>query len=597
MIPVSGSRTKPDLVSSRQAMLKYLRISNFALIDRLELDFAPGFNLITGETGSGKSILVDSVSLLAGERASQEMIREGFDKARVEGLFSPAPGHPAWSFLEETGLEAEDGEILIRREISRTGANRIFINGNLSTLGVLVRLGGLMADIHGQHDQQSLLRPRTHLRHLDGFGENGEVVDRVRQAYVDLEAVRRRLERLREGASRRLERTETLRFQRSELQQLSLEPGLDRKLERERDLLATAENRHQAAYESYRLLYDQESSVLTLMDQAHRRLDDLSRLDPDMESVAGRCLDLRYQVEEVGLELRDYAASIQWDAARLDEVGERLSALEGIKRKYGPSLEEVLEHQEKIEEELASVDLSRMREEELSREERDLESRYLSLSRRLSRKRRTDAREFCRRVEDELSQLAMGGCVFRVRIETDESVQTGQGTDAAEFLISPNPGESPRPLGRTASGGELSRITLALKSVVAFAPYPKTLVFDEVDAGIGGRVASTVGLKLARLARRDQVFCVSHWPQLACHATRHLHVDKGVREGRTVIRVQALEGDERVRELARMTAGDSLTETTLRQARELLRRATAGAGAGSRDDPQVPVSQPHLIRF
>ncbi len=573
-------------------MLKYLRISNFALIDRLDLDFAPGFNLITGETGSGKSILVDSVSLLAGERASQEMIREGFDKARVEGLFSPAPGHPAWSFLEETGLEAEGGEILVRREISRTGANRIFINGNLSTLGVLARLGSLMADIHGQHDQQSLLRPRTHLRHLDGFGENGELVDRVRQVHVDLEAVRRRLERLREGANRRLERTETLRFQRSELQQLSLEPGLDRKLERERDLLATAESRHQAAYESYRLLYDQESSVLTLMDQAHRRLDDLSRLDPDMESVAGRSLDLRYQVEEVGLELRDYAASIQWDAGRLDEVGEKLSALEGIKRKYGPSLEEVLEHQARIEEELASADLSGIREEQLSREEGDLESRYLSLSRKLSRKRRTDAREFCRRVEDELSQLAMGGCVFRVRIETDESVQTGQGTDAAEFLISPNPGESPRPLGRTASGGELSRITLALKSVVAFAPYPKTLVFDEVDAGIGGRVAATVGLKLARLARRDQVFCVSHWPQLACHATRHLHVDKEVSEGRTVIRVQALEGDERVRELARMTAGDSLTETALRQARELLRRATAGAGPASRDDAQVPVSQP-----
>ena len=586
------ARTKPDLASPRHVMLKYLRISNFALIDRLELEFAPGFNLITGETGSGKSILVDSVSLLAGERASQEMIREGFDKARVEGLFSPAPGHPAWSFLEETGLEAEDGEILIRREISRTGANRIFINGNLSTLGVLVRLGSLMADIHGQHDQQSLVRPRTHIRHLDGFGENGELVDRVRQVHADLEAVRRRLERLREDASRRLERTETLRFQRSELQQLSLEPGLDRKLERERDLLATAESRHQAAYESYRLLYDQESSVLTLMDQAHRWLDDLSRLDPDMESVAGRSLDLRYQVEEVGLELRDYTASIQWDAARLDEVGARLSALEGIKRKYGPSLEEVLEHQEKIEEELASADLSRMREEELSREEKDLESRYLSLSRKLSRKRRTDAREFCRRVEDELSQLAMGGCVFRVRIETDESVQTGLGTDAAEFLISPNPGESPRPLGRTASGGELSRITLALKSVVAFAPYPKTLVFDEVDAGIGGRVASTVGMKLALLARRDQVFCVSHWPQLACHATRHLHVDKGVREGRTVIRVRALEGDERVRELARMTAGDSLTDTTLRQARELLRRATSGAGTGPRDDPQVPVSQP-----
>lgn len=573
-------------------MLKYLRISNFALIDRLELEFAPGFNLITGETGSGKSILVDSVSLLAGERASQEMIREGFKKARVEGVFSLDSGHPAWSFLEAAGLESEGGEILIRREISRTGANRIFINGNLSTLGVLARLGTLMADIHGQHDQQSLLRPRTHLQHLDGFGGNAELGNGVRQVYADLTAVRRRLEQLREGASRRLERMDTLRYRLSELEQLALEPGMDRKLERERDLLATAESRHQAAYESFQLLYDQEGSVLSLLDQAQKRLHDLSRLDPEMEAVAERSLELRYQVEEVGVELRDYAASIQWNAARLDEIGERLSALEGVKRKYGPSLEEVLDYQARIQEELASVDLSRRQEEEWSREEQDLESRYLTRSRKLSRKRRADAKEFCRRVEGELSQLAMGSCVFRVRIETDESVQTGQGTDTAEFLISPNPGESPRPLGRTASGGELSRITLALKSVVALAPYSKTLVFDEVDAGIGGRVASTVGLKLARLAHRDQVFCVSHWPQLACHASRHLHVDKGIHEGRTVIQVQVLEGDDRVRELARMTAGDSVTATTLRQARELLRRAAAGSGPESQAQTQLPVSQP-----
>ena len=561
-------------------MLKYLRISNFALIDRLELEFTPGFNLITGETGSGKSILVDSVALLAGERASQEMIREGFRKARIEGVFSLESGHPAWSFLEDAGLETEGGEILIRREISRIGANRIFINGNLSTLGVLVRLGNLMADIHGQHDQQSLLQPRTHLRHLDGFGENAELVERVRQAYDDLTAVRRRLEGLREGMSRRLARMDTLRYQSAELEQLGLEQGMDRKLEREQDLLTTAENRRRAAYESFRLLYDRDGSVLSLMDQAQQRLQELGRLDPEMGTVAERVLDLRYQVEEAGLELRDYAASIHWDAARLDEVGERLSALEDAKRKYGPSLEEVLAYQAEIRDELESADLSRRQEEEWSRREQELESRYLRLSRRLSQKRRADARDFCRRVEEELSQLAMGSCVFRVRMETDESVQTGQGTDTAEFLISPNPGESPRSLGRTASGGELSRITLALKSAAAFTSYAKTLVFDEVDAGIGGRVAATVGLKLARLAHRDQVFCVSHWPQLACHATRHLHVDKGIREGRTVVRVRVLEGDERVGELARMTAGDSLTETTLRQARELLRRAGSGSRAG-----------------
>ena len=353
-------------------MLKYLRITNFALIEHLELEFAPGFNLITGETGSGKSILVDSIALLVGERASQEMIRDGFNKAQIEGVFVLSIQHPAWSFLKEYGLETEENDLLIRREISRTGSNRIFINDNLSTLAVLVRLGALLADIHGQHDQQSLLQPRTHIQYLDAFGENGALLARVSGLFKDLVTLRQTRSDNRENKKQRLEKMETLRFQMNEIEQLNLKPGIDKQLEREQALLETAESRHQAALHGFQLLYDEDPSAISLMDQAHKNLKDLVSVDPNMEDVSENLLDLRYQTEEIGLQLRNYATSVQWDPNRLEEINERLSELDRAKRKYGLDLENILALLENISLELDDLESSERQDKKSSHLEENL---------------------------------------------------------------------------------------------------------------------------------------------------------------------------------------------------------------------------------
>ena len=569
-------------------MLRVLSIDSFALINHLEVEFEDGLNLITGETGSGKSILVDSVALLVGERASQEMVREGFDRASVEGVFSLQRENPAWDRLLEAGIEVSDGEVVIRREITRSGSNKVYINGHLSTLGFLSEIGRLVADIHGQHDQQSLLNPTTHLRYLDAFGQNSKLCQQVGQAFRELQSVKQLLGGLHQSESERLQKLDTLQFQIAEIEGLQLSPGIQQQLEQERDLLASAEKRQQLAAIGYQLLYENESSGLSLVDQTQKSLQELATLDPDFQSKASKLLDLRYQLEEIAYAMRDYADGVQWDPARLDSVEERLVEIQKARRKYGATVEEILSYLEEIRAEEARIADSEQQAEELAQQERSLETNFLELARRLSQKRRRDTESLSRRVERELTDLAMEKTVFKVGLESGEEHQSEQGIDLAQFLISPNPGESPKPLAKVASGGELSRIILALKSIVSVESYPKTLVFDEVDAGIGGRVATTVGAKLAGIASQDQVFCVTHWPQLASYAARHFHVTKKAKDQRTVVEIESLKDSDRVNELARMMAGDAITETTRKQARELLDRAHPEAVG---EDPiQVPLT-------
>ncbi len=554
-------------------MLRVLSIDSFALINHLEVEFEDGLNLITGETGSGKSILVDSVALLVGERASQEMVREGFDRARVEGVFSLPRENPAWDRLLEAGIEVSEGEVVIRREIARSGSNKVYINGHLSTLGFLSEIGRLLADIHGQHDQQTLLSPATHLQYLDAFGQNNELCQQVGQAFRELQSVKQLLGRLHQNESDRLQKLDTLRFQIAEIEGLQLTPGIQQELEQERDLLASSERRQQLAALGYQLLYENDSSGLSLVDQAQKSLEELAALDPDFRTKASKLLDLRFQLEEVAYAMRDYADGVQRDPARLDSVEERLVEIQKARRKYGATVEEMLSYLEEIRAEEVRIADSEQQAEELAQQERSLGSKFLELARSLSEKRRRDTESLCRRVERELADLAMEKTIFEVDLKSDDENQSEQGIDLAEFLISPNPGETPKPLGKIASGGELSRIVLALKSIVSVESYPKTLVFDEVDAGIGGRVATTVGAKLAGIANQDQVFCVTHWPQLAAYAARHFHVAKKAKDQRTVVEIASLKHSDRVNELARMMAGDAITETTRKQARELLARA------------------------
>jgi len=553
-------------------MLKFLSVEHFALIDRLEIEFRQGLNLITGETGSGKSILVDAVGLLLGGRASQEMVRQGFDQARVEGLFELSREHPATACLADSGIPLEGGELIIRRDISRSGSNKVFINGILSSLTTLSRLGTLLADIHGQHEQQLLLQSSVQLQFLDAFSAHEPLAQQVRESFHLLQGVRSELARLQASEQERLQRLDTLHFQTADIDKLQLRAGLDVELEAERGLLASAEKRLSAAQRAYQDIYEREESSLSLLHQAKKELEDLCGLDPQLEPVLVKLGDSRYLLEEVAYQLRDYTNQIESNPGRLDAVQERLSEIQKARRKYGETVDEILAYLERAQKEVHELSQCEDEIEQLVEKERQLESKYRSFAQRLSRSRHQQAKLLSKQVERELSDLHMENAAFTVQIHTSDEGATEQGLDQVEFLISANVGESSKPLAKIASGGELSRTVLALKSILTLENYSKTLVFDEVDAGIGGRVASTIGEKLARLGTVHQVFCVTHLPQVASYASQHFHVTKRHSGERTIVEIVPLAARERVEELSRMMAGKALTETTRKQARELLRR-------------------------
>jgi len=554
-------------------MLKFLLIENFALIDYLEIEFQKGFNLITGETGSGKSILVDAVGLLVGERASQEMVREGFEKARVEGIFKVSSKHPIHKALEETNTPLEDEELIICREISLSGSNKIFVNGKMITQKLLSELGLLLADIHGQHDQQLLLHPKYQLDFLDAFGENQNLVAHLGSLFHKLQTVRSGLNSLNINEKDRLQKLDNLNYQITEIDNLNLRSGLDRELEEERRLLNSSEHRLQASQQAYQLLYEQEISLSNLLNQAEKHIEKLANTDTAYKKTAEKMKDIRFQIEEISHNLRDYADSIEFNPARLDILEEQLLEINKAKRKYGETVEDILEYASRTKEEIIELTENNTKTEELVVLQKKLEAEYLQLARNLSNKRHQDIKNLSKSIGQELANLNLENTIFEVDLNSTEEEISEKGIDQAEFLLSPNIGESPKPLSRIASGGELSRIILALKSIVSPENYLKTLVFDEVDTGIGGRVASTVGEKLSLLSNQHQVFCVTHLPQIACWASHHLHVNKQQSNERTIIQITTLTGKNQIEELARMMAGENVTETSRKQARELLQRS------------------------
>jgi len=556
-------------------MLRYIAVNSFALIDQLEVEFQKGLNLITGETGSGKSILVDAVALLTGERASQESIRQGRSTARIEGLFELSEDHPVRALLSKHGLNSGESELVIRRELTRSGSNRVFINGSLTTLGVLSRIGLLLVNIHGQNSQQQLLKPARHLEYIDSYGDHTDLVESVSRLYQELEKGRSELREVQRSERDQLQRQDLLRYQVNEIENLALKLGLDQELEEESTLLSTAEHRLQAAQEAYQLLYEKDDSALALLDQTVRRLEELSSLDPAVEESTTQLTEIRYSAEDVAYRIRSYVDTVQFDPARLEQVQERLAELERVKRKYGPSLQEVLDYHRDAQAELERYDNRDAEAERLTKQIEELSRQYAEAAAELSRERRAKSKALCHSVIQELGELAMQNTVFDVHIETDPENGSEQGIDTAEFLISPNLGEDPRPLVKTASGGELSRIMLALKSVLKTDLALSTLIFDEVDSGIGGRTATVLGEKLSRLSKRQQVFCVTHLPQIAAFADRHFHVGKREEGERTVIEIAGLTPEERIEELSRMLGGRAVTDTTRRQAKEMLQ----GTGA------------------
>jgi DNA repair protein RecN (Recombination protein N) len=555
-------------------MLKLLRISNVALMTHAELELGAGLTLLTGETGAGKSILVDALSLVLGARASSDLIRTGAERAVVEAVVESDRARDA---IERLGLPAEDEEIIVRREVHASGKGRATVNGALVPANVLRDLAPHLAVVHGQHEPQGLMDADTHLDVVDHHaGADRSAVSeahrRLREIEAELDVLRRDR---REGERRR----EMLEYQAAEIEKASLRPGEEEELRAEKAVQANAGHLALLSREAYALLYEDDEAALARLRQVFRKVEDLSCIDRRFQAHLEGRDGVVAPLEELALFLRDYQEGLQVIPGRLDDIEARLALIERLKRKYGATGEEVLAFAERCRAELQRLASPEETERALEDERRGVAERYLERALALSRKRRAAAKDLEKKVEAELALLAMEKTRFRVRFDPDipmgdardTSGWTERGLESAEFLLSPNLGEELRPLARIASGGELSRILLALKSVATLDAPGQTLVFDEVDAGIGGRVAEVVGRKLRAMAQRHQVLCVTHLPQIASLADTHYVVRKRAERGRTVTELERLADGERVEEVARMLGGETVTDAARKHAREMVK--------------------------
>jgi DNA repair protein RecN (Recombination protein N) len=558
-------------------MLKLLKIKNIAVIAGVELEFGPGLNALTGETGAGKSILIDALGLLLGDRASPDLIRTGEELAVVEAVVE---SEGAAAALEAHGLPVEDGELILRREIQATGKSRATVNGALVPVSVLRTLAPWVATIHGQHGSQGLLDPDTHLEILDRNADLTADANHLAAAHHRLREVEGALRALRQDRGEAERRREALAYKVEEIERAALLAGEEEALRQEKSVQANAGRLAEATAEAYGLLYDDEDAVLPRLGHVYRKLDELARIDPRFAPFLDARVTVRAQLEDLAFFLRDYAQTLAVTPGRLDEIESRLALIERLKRRYAATVEELLASAAAGREELARLAAPEEQERALEAQRAEAAARFLKLAQALARRRRAAGADLAARVQRELGHLAMEKARFEVAFRAlsdgngeDTSAWTERGLDAVEFLLSANPGEELRPLARIASGGELSRILLALNAVAAIRAGGETLVFDEVDAGIGGRVAEVVGRKLRGVAETHQVLCVTHLPQIASLADRHYVVSKREVKGRTVTDVQPLDGTARIEEVARMLGGATITDTTRRHAREMVKQS------------------------
>jgi DNA repair protein RecN (Recombination protein N) len=551
-------------------MLLELVVENYAVVERLRVRFHPGLNLLTGETGSGKSIVVDALGLLLGARASADAIRTGEARARVAGIFDVRDQPGVRRLLEPAGLEAEDGELLVEREILSGGKSRAFVGSRPVAVSLLRDLAPYLGDIHGQHDQQSLFLPDVQREMLDAFAENGELLGCVSGVYGKWRDVQAEAAELERSEQEKLRLLDLWSFQRKEIESAALEPEEETALQNERRVLQNVQRLEEAAAAAYSAVYDAPESAISLTRTAARRLDELCRIDASLEPLREHFKSADLSLQEAAYTLRDYLSHLEANPGRLEDIETRLEAIDRLKRKYGQSIPEILAFLEEVRRKIAAVEHAGERLDELRKEQARLAAEFDRLAGELTGRRRAAARKLEKSVEAELAQLAMERTTFRV--EFSAAAWSAEGADRIEFLVSPNLGEEPRPLEKVASGGEISRIALALKTCLAGpkgAPA-RTLVFDEVDAGVGGGAAEGVGRRLKKLSAANQVLCVTHLPQIAAFADHHYRVEKQESKGRTVAVLEELEQAARTREVGRMLSGQKLTPEALKQAERLI---------------------------
>lgn len=553
-------------------MLTQIQINNFALIDNLSLELGSGFNVLTGETGTGKSIIIDAIVAVLGERVAADMIRTGTDRAVIEAAFDLSNSPSARNKAAQLGVESEDGTLLITRELSTGGKSQGRVNGRLSTLSMLKELTSGIIDIHGQHEHQSLLAAANHLDILDEWcgRETLALRAKVAELYARLRSLRSELERLQNDERERARLLDLYEFQKSEIESAKLSAGEDEELAAERSRLANAGKLSELAAEAYGAISGsgRENGATDLLSSALTQLQSMAALDESVTSVLQDLETALYAAQQAQSAVRGYREDIEFSPSKLEEIEERLDLIRTLKRKYGDSIEEVIAYGEEITGKVDDLTHSEERKVDLLREIENVEDELHGVARKLSDERKAAATKFTSAVRVELSELAMADTEFEVSFTQCEPCEKGM--DTVEFMIAPNPGEPLKPLTKIASGGEMSRIMLALKTVIAGADEIPTLVFDEIDMGIGGRTAQVLGLKLAAVARTAQVMCVTHLPQVACRADHHFSVQKTVEGDRTVVRVRELSKEERIAELARMLGGAEDSQTAFEHAKEML---------------------------
>ncbi|NOX19714.1 MAG: DNA repair protein RecN [Nitrospirae bacterium] len=545
-------------------MLQEIYIKNFAIVSNLRIPFREGLNVITGETGTGKSIIINALELALGARARAEVVSEGSEEAEVIAVFEPPD-----NLNLPAGFEPQEEPIIIRRTVARNGKTRVYLNDRAITLKSISELGDTLVDIHGQHEHQSLLRPATHRLLLDSYAGLHELADEVKELYKRLQALKARLDELQSTRRQRAQRIDLLRYQIQEIEEASLRPEEEQELRTEREIQRNMTNLLYHIEHSLSLLKEEEGSILDRLYQVRSSVEEITRLDPSAQETLNMLSDVEALTSEIALQLRGLKDHYDANPERLNEIERRLDLIDRLKHKYGDSIEEILDYLEGARKELQELLAAEEQGDDLSEMIASVEEELLEKAKLLSKKRYEMAEEIEKKITQVLKSLAMKNATFKVALTKTDI--TEHGLEEVEFLFSANPGQPPKPLNRVASGGELSRVMLAIKSIFAHTDGIPVLVFDEVDAGIGGITAEAVGERLKALSRHHQVICITHLPQIAVKADHHLCVRKQEKKDKTEVEVSELTGNDRIEEIARMLGG-SITKTSIKHAKELLEK-------------------------
>jgi len=565
-------------------MIKEIRIRNFAVIENLEVSFGKGLSVLTGETGAGKSIIIDAINLLLGGRADTDSIRSGETTAFVDAVFE-ITDPVTRDLILEFGVEMDDSELLIKRQVSNTGKNRCLLNNSSVTVSTLGKIGDRLVDLHGQHDHQALLHPEIHIELLDLYGKCNDLRDEFSKIFSNYQTQSKIFNSMKIDEQELLQKQEFLSFQLKEIDKANLSKEEEEELKAARNKLKHAEQIREGLQKSQSLLTDEGGSIIENLGQVLKELEWVQNIDSGLAEPVERSRSAFYELEEVVESLRSYGQSLEFNPIRLEEIEDRIAEINELKRKYGNDIVKILIRREEIAEELEQLASN---EENMESLENDLKKKELMLSKlgkQLAEKREAAAKNLSRSVEKELKELSMSNVQLSVRFDypadpegfiifrKQKTNATSNGLGTLEFLFSPNQGEEMRPLAKIASGGELSRVMLALKSILNDQNTVPVMIFDEVDTGIGGSVAEKVGIKLQKVATTKQVFCITHLPQIAGMAFSHFRVEKEVKGKRTRSTIRQLKHKERVEELARMSSGEKITDASLKYAREMLRPA------------------------